>query len=198
MSHQTVFDLPGANSVASRFEHVIRAASIPKVAIRITTRQITGATPITRVFFLGRLGVIPVAKKKHRVILAVMTLPQHRYFTNNLIAAALACIVDHIDHMARVAFTHAARLGRPPHIGSLVIHGAITDDVVDLRLPKHLVHNHAQLPLAPLKDGVTHRLPCTHERMELKVKLGFGSGIGLHHRLQCRREQKAVGDPVAL
>src|SRR5438034_9215888 len=66
MLHQSVLDLRGTDAVARALEHVVAAALVPEIAVRIALREIPGAAPPAGVFPLGRLGILPVFEKEHR------------------------------------------------------------------------------------------------------------------------------------
>src|SRR5439155_16831863 len=69
MLHQAVLDLRGTDAVARALEHVVGAALVPEIAVRIALREIPGAAPSAGVFPLGRLGIIPVFEKENRIYL---------------------------------------------------------------------------------------------------------------------------------
>ena len=187
---QAVLDLARTDAVACGLEHVVGPALVPEVAFGVAHRQVAGAAPVTGVLGTGGLLVLPVAQKENRVRLAVGAKAVQRHVTGHAHLAFLAVLVNHCHAVAGVAHAHAAGFGGPQRI-------AVAHDVVDLGLAKHLVGLDAQLLLTVAKHRVTHRLACAHDGLQLELELRAdgargGAGVGLHHGLECRREQEGV------
>ena len=189
---QAVLDLARPNAVARGLEHIVAAALVPEVAVRIAHCQVSGAAPVA-----GELGtrgglVLPIAQKENRVGLAMHVQAVQGHVAGLAHRTFLARVVNYRHPVAGVAHAHAAGFGRPEGAG-------VAHDVVDLGLAKHLVHGDAELLLAIAKHRVAHRLARAHDGFQAQTKLLTHSalclaGKRLHHRLERRRKQKRVGD----
>ncbi len=65
---QAVLDLRGTDAVARTLEHVIGAALVPEIAVRVALREVPGAAPFAGVFLFRRLRILPVSEKEHRIV----------------------------------------------------------------------------------------------------------------------------------
>ena len=193
--HQTVLDLTRPNTVASGFEHIVGAALVPEVSVRIAHGQIAGAAPITRELGLRGTRIFPIAQKENRVWLAMLVEAMQSHIPWHAIGTLVAFFVDHCHAVAWVALAHAAWLGGPTGVVSMrdrglstatrPFHRAIAHDVIDFGLTKHLVDRHTQLLLAISEHRIANRFARTHHGLELKLELAARRGVGLHHGLEC-------------
>ena len=195
MFDQTVFYFTRTNAVPSCFEHIVSAALVPKVSVRIAYGQIAGAAPVTRELGLRGTRIFPIAQKENRVWLAMLVESVQSHISRYSDSTLVAVLVDYCHAVAWVTLAHAARLGGPTGVVSMrdrglstatrPFHRAIAHDVIDFGLAKHLVDRHTQLLLAISKHRVAHRFARTHHGLELKLELAARRGVGLHHGLEC-------------
>ena len=76
--------------------------------------------------------------------------------TRHADCAFVAVFVDHGNVVPRVALAHAACTRWPKPV-------AIADDVVDLRLAKHFIDDHAKFVVAIVKHRIAYRLASAHQ-----------------------------------
>ena len=196
MLDQAIFHLTRANAVARRFEHVVRAALVPKIAFLIGQGQVARSAPTLALgahggFFLGRRRVVPVANEENRIGMPMHIQMIDRHLADFARFANPAGFVNHRDLMARIGFAHAAGLGRPESV-------AVAHDVVDLGLAKHFIDLHAQLLITPQIHRITHGLARAHERFKLEFERFPRLGKRLHHRFERGGKEKRVRDPMGL
>ena len=191
MFDQTVLDFARPNAVTRRFEHIVGPAFVPKVAVGIRPRQVTGAAPVAREFPLSRCLVLPVAQKENRVRIAMHVVTVDGHIAGHAHRTFMAVVIDHGNLVPGVALAHASGPGRPEPV-------AVANDVVDFRLAKHFVDHDAQLVAAIVKHRVTDRLARTHQALQLKFEMRARLRIGLHHGFKRGREQKGMRHALVL
>ena len=67
MTHERCLDLPGADAIAHRVDHVVLATPEPQVSVVVLDSEISGEQPAVVVLVRSGLGTVPVLEHHHRI-----------------------------------------------------------------------------------------------------------------------------------
>src|SRR5215470_14589605 len=67
MLHQAILDIGRTDAIAAARNQVVLTPLVPDVAVAVLDRDIAGQAPIANKFRSGRLWIVPITEKHHRI-----------------------------------------------------------------------------------------------------------------------------------